>query len=73
LGQVSALCSAIDWLPVGFDPGSPVRLSFVLEAFDDPIDLPDGRQFVTLEDVGAYITASEADQQLMSGRPRWNV
>jgi hypothetical protein len=64
LGQVSALCSAIDWLPVGFDPGSPVRLSFVLEAFDDPIDLPDGRQFVTLEDVGAYITASEADQQL---------
>jgi hypothetical protein len=30
--------------------------------FDDPIDPPDGRQLVTLEDAGAYITKS--DQQL---------
>ncbi|MBT1516819.1 hypothetical protein KIP88_41165 [Bradyrhizobium sp. SRL28] len=33
--------------------------------FDDPIPLPDGRELVTLEDAGAYITQlPKADQQL---------
>ena len=33
--------------------------------FDDPIVLPDGRQLVTLEDAGDYITKlPKADQQL---------
>jgi hypothetical protein len=33
--------------------------------FDDPIELPRGRQLVTLEDAGAYITElPKAEQQL---------
>jgi hypothetical protein len=33
--------------------------------FDDPIPLPDGRQIITLEDAGAYVTElPKADQQL---------
>ncbi len=33
--------------------------------FDDPLPLPCGRQLVTLEDAGSYITElSKADQQL---------
>ena len=38
--------------------------------FDDPIPLPDGRQLVTLEDAGAYITQlPKADQQ----RDEWQA
>jgi hypothetical protein len=34
-------------------------------SFDDPIELPDGRNLVTLEDAGDYITnLSKAEQQL---------
>ena len=33
--------------------------------FEDPIPLPNGRQFITLEDAGNYITElPKADQQL---------
>jgi hypothetical protein len=33
--------------------------------FDDPIDLPGGRQLVTVEDAGDYITMlPKADQQI---------
>jgi hypothetical protein len=37
--------------------------------FEDPIPLPDGRQLVTLEDAGNYITnLSDADQELEEWR-----
>jgi hypothetical protein len=39
-------------------------------AFDDPIELPDGRVLRTLRDAGHYVTAlSRADQ----GKPHWQT
>jgi hypothetical protein len=37
-------------------PSKPAREKGWSREFDDPIDLPGGRQLVTLEDAGNYIT-----------------
>jgi len=40
--------------------------------FDEPIPLPRGRQLVTLEDAGTYITKlPKAEHQARSGWPLW--
>jgi len=38
--------------------------------FDDPVPLPDGRQFVTLRDAGTYITKLPKTQQAV---PEWQT
>ena len=40
--------------------------------FDEPIDLPRGRQLVTLQDTGNYITKlPKAEPPRQNGRTRW--
>jgi hypothetical protein len=41
-------------------------------SFEDPIPLPRGRQLVTLEDAGRYITKlPKAEHAARSGKPLW--
>jgi hypothetical protein len=43
-------------------------------AFEDPIDLPNGRKLVTLQDAGNYITKlPKAEHDTEDGRQRCNA